>query len=58
MKEKIKDIIQVFIILSYIFLIGALIVNNGHFIFKEKYLLGLNIILLCIGFYNFVKNNT
>lgn len=53
--EKLKDILNGIIILAYIFLIGALIVNNDHFIFKENWLLILNIILLCIGFYYYIK---
>ena len=53
--EKLKDILNGIIILAYIFLIGALIVNNDHFIFKENCLLILNIILLCIGFYYYIK---
>lgn len=51
---KLRSIINGFIILSYIFLIGSLIVNNDNFIFKEDWLMILNIVLLCIGFYYFV----
>lgn len=53
--KKLKDAFNAIIILAYIFLIGALIVNNNHFVFKENWLLILNIILLCIGFYYYIK---
>ncbi len=52
-----KNVLHVLIILAYIILIGAMIVNNGYFIFKEDWLLILNIVLLSIGLYNFVNNN-
>ena len=55
--NKLKDISKALITLSYIFMIGALIVNNEHFIYKEHYLLILNIVLLCIGLYYFVQLN-
>ena len=52
--EKLKRIIKAVVVLSYIFLIGAMVVNNDNFIFKEEWLLILNIILLGIGLYYFV----
>lgn len=52
--ERIKNIIKGLITLAYICLIGALIVNNDHFIYKENWLLILNIALLGIGFYYYI----
>ncbi len=51
---KLKNILNAFIILAYILLIGAIIVDNESFVFKENWLMILNIVLLCIGFYYFV----
>ena len=52
--KKLKGIIKAIIVLLYIVLIGAMIVNNEDFIFKEEWLLLLNIILLGIGLYYFI----
>ena len=52
-----KDFLHGLIILAYIILIGAMIVNNDYFIFKEDWLFILNIVLLSIGFYSYVNNN-
>ena len=57
MNKKINDIIKSTVTLLYILMIGFLLVNNGHFIYKEPYLLILNIVLLCIGFYYFIQSN-
>lgn len=51
---KLKNILNAFIILAYILLIGAMIIDNESFVFKENWLMILNIVLLCIGFYYFV----
>ena len=39
---KLKNILNAFIILAYILLIGAIIVDNESFVFKENWLMILN----------------
>lgn len=53
----IKNIINAIIVLAYILLIGSMIINSENFIFKEEYLLIINIVLLSIGLYNFINKN-
>ena len=52
-----KDFIRGLIILAYIVLIGAMIINDNYFVFNEKWMFLLNIVLLSIGFYHFVNDN-
>lgn len=56
-KNKLKNIIVALITLCYVLTIGTLILNYENYIFKEKLVYIITIILLCIGFYNFVKVN-
>lgn len=58
MKKKIKNIMIALITLFYILIIGDLIINYENYIFKESWIHLSIIILLCIGFYNFIKLNT
>lgn len=53
----IKNIINAIIVLAYILLIGSMIINSENFIFKEEYLLIINIVLLSIGLYSFINKN-
>lgn len=55
--NKLKDIINVIIILAYIFIICAMIINIGKYSFQEIWMYYLNIILLGIGFYEFIEKN-
>ncbi len=56
-ENKFKNIIIALITLFYILVIGALILNYENYMFKEQWVYVITIILLCIGFYNFVKAN-
>ena len=57
MSDKFKDILKAIIALLYILMIGSMLVNNENFIYKEPYLLIVNIVLLCVGFYYFIQSN-
>lgn len=52
-----KNITKTFIILLYLLLIGDMILNSESYNFSEQWLFFLNIVLLSIGFYNFIDNN-
>ena len=54
-KSKFKNIIIALITLCYILVIGALILNYENYMFKEQWIYIATIVLLCIGFYSFVK---
>ena len=56
-ENKLKNIIVALVTLCYVLTIGTLILNYENYIFKEKLVYIITIILLCIGFYNFVKVN-
>lgn len=53
MKNYVKPIIT----LGYIVLIGDMFINSDKYIFKEEWMLILNLILLCLGFYYFIQYN-
>lgn len=60
MNIKFKNIIQVIIILSYIFMIGVItlsIIDDITYIIKENWLITLNLILMCVGFYYFINSD-
>ena len=57
-ENKIKNIINALIALCYILIIGVLILNYENYIFEEQWIYIITIVLLCIGFYNFIKQNT
>lgn len=56
-ENKFKNIITALITLCYILVIGTLILNYENYMFKEQWVYITTIILLCLGFYNFVKAN-
>ena len=56
-ENKFKNIITALITLCYILVIGTLILNYENYMFKDQWVYVITIILLCIGFYNFVKAN-
>ena len=58
MEKKIKDIMIALITLFYILIIGDLIINYEKYTFTYDWIHLAIIILLCIGFYNFIKLNT
>lgn len=57
-ENKLKNIITVLITLCYILIIGTLVLNYENYIFEKQWIYIVTIILLCIGFYNFIKQNT
>lgn len=57
-ENKLKNIINALIALCYILIIGVLILNYENYIFEKQWIYIVTIILLCIGFYNFIKQNT
>lgn len=57
-KNKLKNIIVALITLCYVLTIGTLILNYENYIFEEQWIYIITIVLLCIGFYNFIKQNT
>lgn len=56
-ENKFKNIIAALITLCYILVIGALILNYENYMFKEQWVYIATIVLLCIGFYSFIKTN-
>lgn len=56
-ENKFKNIITALITLCYILVIGTLILNYENYMFQEQWVYITTIILLCLGFYNFVKAN-
>lgn len=56
-KSKFKNIIIALITLCYVLVIGALILNYENYMFKEQWVYIATIVLLCIGFYSFIKTN-
>lgn len=57
-ENKLKNIINALITLCYILIIGVLVLNYENYIFEEQWIYIITIILLCIGFHNFIKQNT
>ena len=57
-ENKLKNIINALITLCYILIIGVLVLNYENYIFEEQWIYIITIVLLCIGFYNFIKQNT
>lgn len=60
MNNKIKQVFITLTTLSYLFIIGVLILSitdERTYIIKETWLLLLNLILMCIGFYYFINLN-
>lgn len=55
--NKIKDIINALLVLCYIFMIGAMFIENDYFTFNDNIFLILNVVLLVNGLYYFVKAN-
>lgn len=55
--NKLKNIIDCFVVLAYVFMIGSMLVENDYFTFNNSIFLILNIILLSIGFYYFIQAN-
>ncbi len=53
--EKIKNVAIALITLSYVLLIPDMIMNSERYIFKENWLFYVNLVLLCVGFYHFLK---
>lgn len=57
-ENKPKNLITALITICYILIIGTLVLNYENYIFEKQWIYIVTIILLCIGFYNFIKQNT